>query len=64
MVIARPLVGCVLLAAGPAAAQTKITFGTDWLAEAGHGGFYQAVAMGFHNRSRQWPRCSKRTRRC
>ena len=32
----------------PASAQTKVTFGTDWLAEAEHGGFYQALAMGFY----------------
>ena len=31
-----------------AAAQTKIVFGTDWLAEAEHGGFYQALAKGFY----------------
>jgi NitT/TauT family transport system substrate-binding protein len=39
-----------LLAAFPAAAQTKLTLGTDWLAEAEHGGFYQAVAKGFYAR--------------
>jgi len=38
------------LLATPAAAQTKFTFGTDWLAEAEHGGFYQAVAMGFYKK--------------
>ena len=32
--------------AAPAMAQTKIVFGTDWLAEAEHGGFYQALANG------------------
>jgi NitT/TauT family transport system substrate-binding protein len=37
-----------LLPALPVAAQTKITFGTDWLAEAEHGGFYQALARGFY----------------
>ena len=30
----------------PAASLDKIRFGTDWLAEADHGGFYQAVADG------------------
>jgi len=34
----------------PAQAQTKVTFGTDWLAEAEHGGFYQALAMGFYRK--------------
>ena len=45
----------VLLLALPAAAQTsppltKIVFGTDWMAEAEHGGYYQAVAMGFYKK--------------
>ena len=46
------LISAALLvcAALPAAAQTKITFGTDWMAEAEHGGFYQAVAMGFYKK--------------
>ena len=30
----------------PAWAQEKILFATDWLAQAEHGGFYQAVAEG------------------
>ena len=34
------------LAAGAAAAQDKVRFGTNWLAQAGHGGWYQAVADG------------------
>ena len=34
------------LAAGPALAADKVTFGTNWLAEAEHGGYYQAVADG------------------
>ena len=29
---------------------TKVTFGTDWLAEAEHGGFYQALAMGLYRK--------------
>ncbi|MDB5406426.1 MAG: hypothetical protein JWL84_1338 [Rhodospirillales bacterium] len=36
------------LAALPAAALDKITFGTDWKAEAEHGGFYQAIAAGIY----------------
>ncbi len=35
-----------LLAAVPAAAADKVRFGTNWRAEAEHGGFYQAVADG------------------
>jgi NitT/TauT family transport system substrate-binding protein len=34
------------LAAGAAAAQDAVTFGTNWLAQAEHGGYYQAVADG------------------
>jgi NitT/TauT family transport system substrate-binding protein len=33
-------------AAVPAIAQQKVTFGTNWLAQAEHGGFYQSVADG------------------
>lgn len=46
--------GAAILAAalstGAASAQTltKVTFGTDWLAQAEHGGFYQAVATGLY----------------
>ena len=44
----KKLLLALLLLSGPAAAQTKLTLGTDWLAEAEHGGFYQAVAKGFY----------------
>lgn len=37
-----------LFAAGPSRADEKITFLTDWLAEAEHGGFYQALAEGLY----------------
>jgi NitT/TauT family transport system substrate-binding protein len=45
--IRRALIACAFLAA-PAHAQQadKISFGTNWVAEAEHGGFYQAVADG------------------
>ncbi len=33
-------------AAGPALAQDQVRFGTNWLAQAEHGGYYQAVADG------------------
>ena len=39
------LVGLSLLAS-PALAADKVSFGTNWLAEAEHGGYYQAVADG------------------
>ncbi|MFV0490639.1 MAG: ABC transporter substrate-binding protein [Pseudorhodobacter sp.] len=34
------------LVSSAALAQDKVTFGTNWLAQGGHGGFYQAVADG------------------
>ena len=39
-------------AAGPASAQTldKVSFGTNWVAEAEHGGFYQALADGTYRK--------------
>ena len=39
-----------LAVAAPAHAQqmTRLTFGTDWLAQAEHGGFYQALAAGLY----------------
>jgi NitT/TauT family transport system substrate-binding protein len=48
----RNLIAACLLVAAPltlatsASAQDKITYGTNWLAQAEHGGFYQAVADG------------------
>ena len=44
--IAGVLVAAAALALTPARAQEldKILFATDWLAEAEHGGFYQALA--------------------
>src|SRR6185436_12446974 len=40
------LASATLLIAAHAAEPDKITFATDWLAQAEHGGFYQAVAEG------------------
>jgi len=37
-----------VLAAGSGWAADKIVFGSDWRAQAEHGGFYQAVARGFY----------------
>ena len=46
------LVSFATLAAGvtPAAALDKVTFATNWLAEAEHGGFYQAKADGTYEK--------------
>jgi len=38
----------LLLAAGEAHAIDKVSFGTDWKAQAEHGGFYQAIATGIY----------------
>jgi NitT/TauT family transport system substrate-binding protein len=48
-ITARLLTASALLAlaaAAPAAAADKVSFATNWLAEAEHGGYYQAVADG------------------
>ncbi|TIV09488.1 MAG: ABC transporter substrate-binding protein, partial [Mesorhizobium sp.] len=42
-------VGAIMLLAAStlsAAANEKVTFGTNWLAQAEHGGYYQAAADG------------------
>src|SRR5260221_14185092 len=36
--------------AGSGAGQDKVSFGTDWKAEAEHGGFYQAIATGIYKK--------------
>ena len=47
----RQVLVAALLASGAAAqAQDKITFATTWFAQAEHGGFYQAVAMGIYKK--------------
>jgi NitT/TauT family transport system substrate-binding protein len=38
------------LSATPAHALDKVTFGTDWKAEAEHGGYYQALATGIYRK--------------
>ncbi len=40
----------VALPSMPAAALDKVSFGTDWKAEAEHGGFYQAIARGIYEK--------------
>jgi NitT/TauT family transport system substrate-binding protein len=44
------VVALALALAIPAHAEDKITFGTDWKAEAEHGGYYQAIATGIYKR--------------
>ena len=51
----KAVAGLAALAAaavGPASAETldKVTFGTNWVAEAEHGGFYQALADGTYRK--------------
>src|SRR5215470_5684585 len=50
----RILYAAIVLVLGCAAAQAqsldKIAFGTNWLAEGEHGGFYQALADGTYRR--------------
>ena len=45
LLAAAALAGAAI-AALPGAAQDKVSFGTNWLAQAEHGGYYQAVADG------------------
>ncbi len=46
MTLARTAALAVVVTAGTAYAQEQVTFGTNWLAQAEHGGFYQSVADG------------------
>ena len=46
----RLLATSALLVGGLAAAQDKVTFATNWRAQATHGGFYQAVADGTYKK--------------
>ena len=45
-----PLLSLFLLLATAAQAQDKVTFATNWKAQAAHGGFYQAVADGTYKK--------------
>ena len=40
----------LLAVAASAAAQDKVTFATNWKAQAAHGGFYQALADGTYRK--------------
>jgi len=44
------VVAAALAAGGTAFAQDKVTFATNWKAQAAHGGFYQAVADGTYKK--------------
>ena len=44
------LVAGMLAAGGAALAEDKVSFGTDWKAEAEHGGYYQAIAAGIYKK--------------
>ena len=46
--ILAALAAAALAPAAPAAALDKVSFGTDWRAQAEHGGFYQAIAAGIY----------------
>jgi len=46
--IAAALIGAALVAGSAAGAQDRISFGTDWRAQAEHGCFYQAQAAGLY----------------
>ena len=50
MVAALVLVAAASAGSAPALALDKVTFGTNWVAEAEHGGFYQAVADGTYKK--------------
>jgi NitT/TauT family transport system substrate-binding protein len=47
---AAAVLAALLASGGPAAADEKIVFVTNWKAEAEHGGFYQALALGLYKK--------------
>jgi NitT/TauT family transport system substrate-binding protein len=49
-VLAIAVATVVLRGAVAARAEDKVSFGTDWKAEAEHGGYYQAIAAGIYRR--------------
>ncbi len=49
-ILARLSLALLLCAAGAAHALDKVTFLTNWFAEAEHGGYYQAVAEGIYEK--------------
>lgn len=49
-ILGAAAVAALVLGARPAAADDKVIFGTDWKAEAEHGGYYQALATGIYKK--------------
>jgi NitT/TauT family transport system substrate-binding protein len=43
-------IAALIAAAASVRAEDKVSFGTDWKAEAEHGGYYQAIAAGIYKR--------------
>ena len=50
MTLAGLALGTGLAMSGQAFALDEVTYGTNWLAQAEHGGFYQAVADGTYEK--------------
>ena len=51
MAAAAPMaLGCAIVERRAARALDEVTFGTDWQAEAEHGGYYQALATGIYEK--------------
>lgn len=50
VVAAAALLVCAALAVARGAGAETVAFGTDWKAQAEHGGFYQAIATGIYKR--------------
>jgi NitT/TauT family transport system substrate-binding protein len=48
--LAPAVLALALLDGTPARALDQVTFGTDWKAEAEHGGYYQAIATGLYEK--------------
>ena len=48
--VAAVVAACAAYLALPAARAETVNFGTDWKAEAEHGGYYQAIATGIYRR--------------
>jgi NitT/TauT family transport system substrate-binding protein len=48
--VAPAALALALAVAAPAEALDQVTFGTDWKAEAEHGGYYQAIATGLYEK--------------
>ena len=47
---ATAFIAWLMIGQAPADTLTTVTFGTDWKAEAEHGGYYQAIAAGIYKK--------------